>query len=439
MFLKFSFKSILIAAAFSAFAAVSFAQTAPVSGEVKLKKADGTIVPAAGVTVDAYRTDIDKGKMPAAKTNKKGEFSFVGFILGQTYALVVSGPGISPELRPSVKAGTDNISIEVSEGDGKQWTEDQVRTALKSASSTQTNTGQMTAEQKKAQADYEQKKAEYETQKKKAEDANKVVNTAFQEGDKLYKAKDYNGAIAKFDEGINADPEFEGSAPILLNYKAVALKDRGFDSYKQSMSGDDAAKAAGMEKAKADFLAATAALDKALLILKNAPASTDPAAQKGAETSKHNILANYVEVYRILVKTRADVTKAKDVGPIYEQYLAVETDPAKKATARINLGDIMQEAGETQAALDAYMAVLQDSPDNVDALAGAGFSLVNLGYLNNDKTKFQEAVNYLQRFIAAAPDTNKYKADAVSLIDTLKKEQNVTPQKGAPAPKKKGQ
>src|SRR5258708_21302738 len=112
-----------------------------------------------------------------------------------------------------------------------------------------------------------------------------------------------------------------------------------------------------MEKAKAGFLAAIAAVDKAVLIVKSAPAITDPAAQKSAETSKHNILANYVEVYRILVKTRADVTKAKDAGPIYEQYLAVETDPAKKLAAKLTLGDIMQEAGETQAALDAYMAV----------------------------------------------------------------------------------
>jgi tetratricopeptide (TPR) repeat protein len=140
-----------------------------------------------------------------------------------------------------------------------------------------------------------------------------------------------------------------------------------------------------------------------------------------------------------MVKTRADVSKAKEAGPGFADYVAIETDPVKKLNARLVLGDIMQEAGETQAALDAYLAVLQDSPDNVDALAGAGLNLINLGYLNNDKSKFQEGVNYLQKFVAAAPDNHKLKPDAVALIDTLKKEQNVTPQKGGAAPKKKGQ
>lgn len=445
MFLKLSIKTALLALVCAAFALVSYAQTAPVSGVVKIKKADGTTVPAAGMTVDAYRTDIDKGKMPSAKTNKKGEFNFVGFMLGQSYCLVVSGPGINPELQPRVKAGMDTIAIEVNEGDGKTWTEDQVRTALKGAASApQGNNGgqqqqQLTAEQKKEQEDVAKKNAEITAKNTKIQESNKVINASFQEGDKLYKSKDYSGAITKFNEGIAADPEFAGSAPILLNYKAIALKDRGFESYKQSVGADDATKAAAMEKAKNDFHEALASLDNALAILAKAPASADPNAQKGAETAKHNILANYVEIYRLTVKTRADASVAKNAGPIFEQYFASEPDVAKKLNARIVLGDIMQEAGESQAALDAYLAVLQESPENVDALAGAGFSLVNVGYLSNDKTKFQDAVNYLQRFVATAPDTNKLKADAVAVIDTLKKEQNVAPQKGGAAPKKKGQ
>ncbi|MEP6849549.1 MAG: hypothetical protein ABI999_11885 [Acidobacteriota bacterium] len=438
MFHRSIFKTVLLAFAVSSFALISFGQTGPVNGSVKIKKQDGTLVPAAGVTVDAYRTDIDKGKMPSAKTNKKGEFSFVGFILGQQYALVISGPGISPDLRPNIKAGMENISFEVSEGGGKTWTEEEVRAALKTPS-TNTSSGQtpakLTEEQKKQQAEYDKAVAA----KNKAENSNKVVNAAFQEGDKLYKAKDYNGAIAKFDEGINADPDFEGSAPILLNYKAVALKDRGFDSYKQSVSAEADAKAALMEKAKADFGDAITAVNRGLTILKDHPAGADAAAQKTSETAKHNLLANYVEIFRLMVKTRADVSKAKEAGPGFADYVAIETDPVKKLNARLTLGDIMQEAGETQAALDAYLAVLQDSPDNVDALAGAGLNLINLAYLNNDKGKFQEGVNYLQKFVAAAPDTHKLKPDAVALIDTLKKEQNVTPQKGAATPKKKGQ
>ena len=88
-------------------------------------------------------------------------------------------------------------------------------------------------------------------------------------------------------------------------------------------------------------------------------------------------------------------------------------------------------AGDSDNAIVAYRQVLESSPDNIDAMAGLGFSLVNNGYIKNDKTQLQEGANFLQKFATAAPDTNKYKADAVGLIDTLKKEQNVAPVKSA--------
>jgi hypothetical protein len=54
-----------------------------------------------------------------------------------------------------------------------------------------------------------------------------------------------------------------------------------------------------------------------------------------------------------------------------------------------------------------------------------------MGYISNDKAQFQEGANLLQKYISVAPEGHKYRADAVALIETLKKEQNVTPQKGA--------
>jgi predicted TPR repeat methyltransferase len=138
----------------------------------------------------------------------------------------------------------------------------------------------------------------------------------------------------------------------------------------------------------------------------------------------------------LIVKTHSDPNKGKEAGPIFEQYLAVETDPAAKVNAHLILGDMMQESGDSQAAIDAYNAVLQTAPENVDALAGMGLSLINQGYLTNDKSKFQDGVNYLQKFVSVAPDTHKFKSDAVALIEALKKEQNVTPQKVTPARKK---
>jgi tetratricopeptide (TPR) repeat protein len=409
--------------------------TQPIRGVVKVRDKDGKETPVAGALVETYRTDIGKGAGPSTTTDKKGTFSFVGFQLGNMYAIAVSGPGISPVVQPNIKAGMEDITIVASVGDGRKPSEDDVR-AFVASPAAKGNVDPKT--QAKEDAEYQKKLATYNAEKSKAENANKIVNAAYQEGDKLYKAKDYNAAIAKFDEGINADPEFEGSAPVLLNYKAVALKDRGIVSFNQSISTADAdAKAALLAKAKTDLTDAAASLDKALLILKNAPAAADATAQKSYDSTRRNVLFNYVDVYRLLVKTHTAVDKAKEAPAVFQQYLAVETDPQLKLNAQLVLGDMMQEAGEAQAAIDAYMAVLQTAPDNVDALAGVGFSLVNQGYLTNDKTKFQEGVNYLQKFVGAAPDTNKFKSDAVALIDALKKDQNVTPQKvTAPARKR---
>jgi len=433
------FKIKYLVAILAVFAVAAFtvpAQTSgPVRGMVKVKKKDGTEAPVADATVEAYRVDLGKGVGPTSKTNKKGEFTFVGFQLGGTYALSVSAPGISPVVEPAVKPGNENVLIIASEGDGRKPSEDEVRQFVANAANAKPVDSKTAA---KENEEYQKKLTAYNEEKKKAEDANKVVNAAFQEGDKLFKAKNYDAAIAKFDEGINADPDFEGSAPILLNYKAAALKNRALDTFNKSIASgaDAAAKAAELEKVKADLLAAAEALDRGLAILKKAPASTDAAGQKTAETSKKNILANYTEVYRLLVKTRADVSKGKDAGPIFAQYLAGETDPAAKTKAQVTLGEIMLEAGESQAAVDAYTAALEASPDNVDALSGLGLSLVNLGYVNNDKTKFQEGVNYLQKYVNLAPQDHKFKSDAVALIESLKKEQNVTPQKVAPPRKR---
>jgi tetratricopeptide (TPR) repeat protein len=434
---KLKFFIAVLAVGVSGIVAVQAQNSAPVRGVVQVRKADGSQTPAAGATVESYRVDLGKGAGPSTTTNKKGEFSFVGFQLGATYALAVSGPGLSPVVESTVKAGNENVTIIVSEGDGRKPSEDEVRQFVATSANLKPVDAKTAA---KENEEYQKKLAAYNEQKKKAEDSNKIVNAAFQEGDKLFKAKDYDGAIAKFDEGINADPEFEGSAPILLNYKATALKNRALDTFNKSVAaGDDpAVKAAALDKVKADLLASAGALEKGLTILKNAPAPADAAAQKSADTSRKNILTNYIEVYRLLVKTRADIEKGKEAGPIYTQYLAVETDPAAKIKAQLSLAEIMEGAGDAQGAIDAYTAVLQSSPDNVDALAGMGLNLINLAYLNNnDKVKFQEGVNYLQKFVGVAPEGHKFKADAQALIDALKKEQNVTPQKVTSPPRKR--
>ncbi|MGQ0540902.1 MAG: hypothetical protein ACT4O9_03500 [Blastocatellia bacterium] len=414
------------------FSAAAFGQTAPVRGVVKLQQADGTKVPVAEALVEPFRVDIEKGKSPSAKTNKKGEFNFAGFQLGFRFVLSVSGPNISPILYRDVRAGMESIEIVVFAGDGKQWTEEEVRANLKMTSTGTAPTAQSTAEAKKAEEEYQKKLAKYNEEKAKAEDANKIVNAALKAGADAFTAKNYDLAIAKFEEGYAADPEFEGSAPILLNYKGVALKDRAFSSYERAMKGDAAAKAAELGKAKEDFAAATQAFDRGLEILGKA-ATTDAQSQQELTASKRNILANYIEVHRLMVMTKADTTRATTAVPVYEQYFASETDAAKKLKARINLGDLLREAGESEPAVAAYRAVLEESPNDPDALAGIGLSLFNLGVISENKPQMQEGLNFMQRFADTAPDTHKLKASVKEAVEYLKTEQKLAPVKTAPA------
>lgn len=243
------------------FSSAAVAQNAPVRGEVKVKKQDGTEAPVAGALVEAYRSDVDKGRMPDAKTNKRGEFTFVGFPLGQRYLLAVSGPGISPMIQPNIRAGMENIVIIVSEGDGRKLTEAEARAAAKAdTSAAASGGGGESAEAKKQREELEKKNAEILAKNKKAEDSNKAINAALKAGATAFDAKDYDTAITEFDKGIEADPNFAGSAPPLLNYKGVALQKRAVAT--NNAAADAAARAAVAGKVKADLDAAIATFNR---------------------------------------------------------------------------------------------------------------------------------------------------------------------------------
>ncbi len=105
----------------------------------------------------------------------------------------------------------------------------------------------------------------------------------------------------------------------------------------------------------------------------------------------------------------------------------------KKAKAQMDDAQMLFDAGAPDKALAEYQKILAANPDNPDALLYAGLSLYSLGATNNDKTKYQEAANYLQRFVDKAPDTHKMKADAKAVLEEVKNQQNIKPEKTAPA------
>lgn len=417
------------------------AQTAPVRGKVEMKKADGTVEPVAGALVEVFRQDA-KGSLPSGKTNKKGEFSFAGFPLGQVFTLSISGKGLKPEIIPNVKGGAENLIISVQAGDGKRWTEEEVRTALNNPTAAApaaatTKPGELTAEQKKEKEEYEKKVAEVEAKNKKIEEKNTVIQRALNEGNQAFTNKNFDVAIVKFEEGYNADPQFIGSAPVLLNNKGAALVARAINNFNQNIKAEVSTRLEAMGRVKKDLGDAAEAYNNSFMILKNA-SPTEVTDAKNFEGNKANALNGAKEVFRIMAATeQVDPSRMDAAKILIPEYIAIETDPAKKTEAQLILGDLYRVLGDSENAITEYKKVLDSNPSNIDAMAGVGFSLVNLGFINNDKTKMQEGANYLQQFAEAAPDSHKLKDDAKGLIESLKKEQNLTPQKTSRPTRKK--
>jgi tetratricopeptide (TPR) repeat protein len=430
----------------SASSSLIYAQTAPVTGRIELqKKADGTKVPVAGAVIDVYRVDV-KGSLPSGKSDKKGNFTFAGLQLGGRYVFGISAPGAKPGYFPNVKAGDQNLLITLQEGDGSRWTEDQIREALAGGAA---NTGgqqatENTAEQKKAQAEYEKKVAEVTAKNEEIKNKTATVQKALEEGNAAIKSKDYDTAITRYSDGINADPEFVGSAPILLINRAIALKLRGIDTYNAAVKQTDAAaKSAGVAKAKQDLEASLDSYTKAWTVIKNAPPA-DIQNPANVQQTKYDALAGMTEDFRLLAVTKLNTAKAAESKEAFDEYFAVETDPAKKAKAQLTYADIMREAGDSEKAIAGYRAVLATAPDNAEAMAGLGLSLFNAGVVANDKAQMQEGLNYMTKYIEASPiaatdsaSVKEFKQSVKDAVDYLKNTEKLAPQKvSAPAKKK---
>lgn len=428
------------------------AQVGELRGTVMMKQADGTKVPLADAQIDVFRTDI-KGEYKT-KTNKKGEFVFAGIPFVGTYVVSASHPTARPNFMPGVKAGRGvPVDIEVTPGDGKRLTFDEIKAAGGASNAPAANTGGSgntgggggeSEEAKAKRAELEKKNKEIEESNKKITAANEIIGRTFKAGNEALAAagaaakaanseqaiQKYTDAIAQFDEGIAADPE----QPAILTNKAVALKGRGVEKYNTSIRSktlDDEGKSAAIESAKADFKAAAEASTKAVTILKAQTVPSDPADLQRYNGNKYAAMLTQAESMRLFV-SKVDVSQASAGVTAFKDYLAVETDPAKKTKAQIDMAQMLMDSGAPDKALAEYQAVLATDPGNADANFGAGIAL----FSSSDKAKYQEAANYLQKFVDVAPDSHPFKDDAKAILAQMKAE-NVTPEKGQKAPPKK--
>ncbi len=420
MLRKNLFTYFIIAVVILSFGITVFAQTGKsIAGKVEVKKEDGTTSPATDVVVELIRID-SKGKVPEMKTDAEGKFTFSDLADNGVYTLIASGAGLSPEIILNIKPGSDAFVFPISEGSGGRYTEEQARLASFASLKEE---GKLSAEQKKMLDEYESKKVN-------TEQATAITKKALKEGNDAFSSKNYKLEIAKFDEGFNASPEYVGSAPVFLNNKAQALKQRAVDTYNDAVkSGDSARITEGKKQAAKDLSEALDSYNKSYLMQTQAPASEI----SNAENHKKSIYSavdggrdtvRIMSVIKLIDSAKADVAKT-----LVKAYLDSESDKTKKGQAQAALASYVMDSGDYTSAVDEYRKAIVLSPDDADTLAGISLALYTLGEDKKSKDMKQESLNYMDKFLRIAPKDHKLRDDIEGLANYIKTQEKLKPQK----------
>jgi len=443
MFRKSFLFVIFAAIAPLALSLTSYAQTSPLAGTVVMQNG-GKDEPVANALIEVFRTDI-KGYYKT-QTNKKGEFRFIGILIGD-YLISVSAPNVAPTVYPNVRSGQEDIRIVVGAGDGRKYTEAEAKQAAAGApKSDGSKPAGPSVEEKKQQEEFEKKNAEITAKNEKIKNADATAIKANTEGQAALKAENYDLAATKFSEGIAAVPDYVGSTPILINGKMLALKGKGYKLYREGAALTDlAVRKAKYDEANKAYDEALASFQDAIGILSHAEASTDPVEQKRREKLKHDLYAAAAEIHRLKVAGGVDQSKIAEADTVITDYLALETDPEAKATMQMNLGDMMTRVGDFNKAIAAYRQVLVLKPDHAEATGRLGLALFAQGaaVTPENKEMEQEGLNYMQKYIdispvspTDSPSVKELKMSIKQSVDYLK-EQKMAPQKAPAGGKKK--
>lgn len=379
--------SLLLFIALFAVGSVSVYAQKTIAGKVILKDSKGKKTPFEGARVDCYRLDI-KESCGSATTDAEGKFTLKEAPSKAKAVIAVSGPGLAPQVVPNVRIDDTN-TFEASEGDGTVPSEEAVRL---SAFSYMKEKGELTEAQKAELAEIEKKIAEKEAEIEKVKKNNELRSQLIKEGNDAFNNKDYDLAVAKFDQGYKIDPEYLGSAPVFLNNKAQAIKQRTINMYNDAVKSKDAAR---IRKAKVDvvgeFTEALTAATKAYQMTSN------PKSMEGSNPKK--------------IKEDAKLSKAivKDIFRIM-------------GIMNINLASNLSTEADATNAVSIYQSALKILPDDPDVIAGLAMALYSSSEFKGDKNQKKESLEYWNKYKKVAPKDHSQQATADGMIEFLKEE-----------------
>ncbi len=406
-------KFFVVAVLLTAFSALgAFAQVGRMEGEVKKR---GTNEPIPNADVQIQRNDI---KWSAnLKTDKKGKFIHAGIQYGGTYVIIVGADGFAPAFYNGMKPDQTVPPIELDAGDGKRLTFDEVKAAMGKGPGSAApgagaggNKAAATGPSKKEIEEYAKKVEEVKKKNENIEGANKAMNAALEAGKAAFNGKDYNTAIGEFDKGLALDAEQN----VFWYFKGLSLYNRGVTKLNESLK-DPALR----DPAKADFTDAVTNASKAIALLDASAAAggagvADPSKAAQNKSNKAAYIKVRADAASLLGRRFSDAAMAESANKDYIAVAELTDDPVQKKKQLFNGAETLRDAGNVDAAVIAYKAIIDLDPSYADAYYGMG-----LAYFGNEKT-FQDGANYLQFFIEKAPAGDARVAEAKGVIDAMK-------------------
>lgn len=392
-----------LAAAVAFLSAVAFAQAGQVEGTVKLKQADGSIKPAAGVLIDIYRTDI-KGHYDV-KTEKNGHYVRLGLPLQGTYLFVFSGPGATPTYMNNVRiTQMPVVDTTLDAGDGRTLTLEEVQ---KQIAQQKAGGGAPAAKTlspaEKAKAEAAQRELEASTKEgKELQETFDMAVKHFNEGVRLKTANNYEAALSEFEQSTKLDPSKN------KNFVEIGHRSNAQVAETHYQLGADKFNKKDRNGAKLHFEQAVTSINKAIAVA--ATASDDP--------TVNNDLITYYGILEknahILVENYGAANLVDDTVKGIDKAEAL--DAANKNKWEVLKADLYRAAFRTDDAVAAYKKVLAADPNYADAIYGLGLTLIG----SSERAQIQEGANALAEFLAKAPATDKRVPIVKSSLEELK-------------------
>ncbi|HEU4386708.1 MAG TPA: carboxypeptidase-like regulatory domain-containing protein [Blastocatellia bacterium] len=393
----------------------ALAQSGQLEGVVKVKSESGNPVTVAGATIEIVRLDI-KGHWET-KTDKNGRYVYLGLPLIGTFLIIATGPGMQPTWQNGVKISQMPVLDFLAErGDGSRPTAEQVQAAIKGQGQRPRTGGSQESEKATSEANAKAQK-EYAEKKKEADELQASFDSSrehFNKGVELKNTKDYTTALSEFEQAAMIDPTKHAEF-VQLSHRANANV-----AEVNYLLGVDLYNSKKKNESKERFQAALAAIKKAITVApndKNLSGSTD--------------LLVYYDIYAKIARLLVDNLQVADLVDEAVQTVgqAEALDPQNKLKWALVKADLYRGAFKQDDAVAAYKAILAADPNNLDAMYGAGLTLL----ASVEKEKLQESANFLADFVAKAPASDpkwsQKVADAKSTLEALKNDQKVEAEK----------